>query len=193
MPVSTQPRPRMMPAEYLEAERRAEYKSEYYAGEVFAMTGASRQHNLIVTNLIVSLGTQLRESPCQVYPSDMRVKVQSTGLYTYPDVAVVCGDPEFEDEQVDTLLNPTALIEVLSPSTEAYDRGRKAEHYRGLESLQVYLLVAQDEPRVERYLRQGPREWLLTEFRGLSETVELSSVGCTLPLSQVYEKVLAAE
>ncbi|MGQ0814578.1 MAG: Uma2 family endonuclease [Gemmatimonadota bacterium] len=192
-PISTQPTRRLTPAEYLDAERQAEHKSEYYAGEVFAMTGASEPHNLIVANLVAALVTQLRARPCRVYPSDMRVKVQPTGLYTYPDVAVVCGKPELEDEYLDTLLNPTLLIEVLSPSTEAYSRGRKAEHYRHLHSLQEYLLIAQQEPRIERYRRQGERDWLLTEFRGLDETVDLSSVGCALTLREIYDKVLPAE
>lgn len=134
--MASQPGPRITPAQYLEAERRAEHKSEYFAGEVFAMTGASRAHNFIVTNLIIALGTQLRSRPCDVYPSDMRVRVAETGLYTYPDVAVVCGEARFEDEHVDTLLNPTVLIEVLSPrrraptaaarpsTTGAWDRSR---------------------------------------------------------------------
>jgi len=191
--MSTQPRPRVTPAEYLEAERRAEHKSEYYAGEVFAMTGASEAHNLIVTNLILALGTPLRGRPCRLYPGDMRVKVQPTGLYAYPDVVVVCTKPDLEDEHKDTLLNPTFLVEVLSPSTQDYDRGHKAEHYRRLDSLQEYLLVAQDEPQVERYRRQDAREWLLTEFRGLDETVELSSIGCTLALRDLYHQVLTEE
>lgn len=191
-PISTQPQPRMTPAEYLAAERLAETKHEYYGGEVFAMTGASQAHNLVVTNLIVSLGTQLRGKPCDVYPSDMRVKVEASGLYTYPDIAVVCGKAELEDEHADTLLNPTLLIEVLSPSTEAYNRGRKAEHYRRLDSLQEYLLIAQDQPRIERYRRHSEREWLLEEFSSLDEAVELTSVACTLALRDVYEKVLPA-
>jgi Uma2 family endonuclease len=190
--LATQPKQRITPADYLEAERRAEYKSEYYDGEVFAMSGASEPHNLMVANLIVALGSQLRGGPCRVYPSDMRVKVHASGLYTYPDVAVVCGKSQLEDDHFDTLLNPTLLIEVLSPSTESWDRGMKAEHYRRLESLGELLLVAQDEPRVERCRRQGEREWLLTVFCGLDESVELAAVGCTLALRDVYAGVLPA-
>jgi Uma2 family endonuclease len=119
----------------------------------------------------------------------LRVKVQPSGLYTYPDVAVVCGSPQLEDEHFDTLLNPTVLIEVLSPSTARYDRGFKAEHYRRLDSLREHLLIAQDEPHVQRYRRQGERDWLLTEFRGLDEVVELSSIDCTLALKDVYDRV----
>lgn len=191
--LASQPSPRITPAEYLEAERKAEYKSEYHDGHVFAMTGASMAHNLIVTNLILSLASQLRTRACHVYPSDMRVRVEASGLYTYPDVSVVCGKPEFEDGHLDTLLNPALLVEVLSPSTEDYVRGRKAEHYRRLESLREYLLVSQEGPLVERYRRQGEREWLLTEFRGLEETVELASIGCEVALREVYEKVIPGE
>lgn len=190
--MSTQQKPRITQAEYLEAERRAERKSEYYDGEMFAMSGASEAHNLIVTNAIVTLGTQLRGRPCRVYPSDMRVKVHASGLYTYPDVAAVCGKSELEDEHFDTLLNPTLLIEVLSASTERYDRGQKAEHYRRLGSLREYLLISQTEPHVERYRRQGERDWLLTEFRAFEESVELTSVECTLTLNDVYIGVLPA-
>src|SRR5205085_5334550 len=118
------------PEEYLILERQAEYKSEYFNGEIFAMTGASRRHNLVAANVLASLHGQLRKRPCEVYSSDMRVKVSPTGLYTYPDVVVVCNDPLFDDKQKDTLLNPTVLIEVLSKSTASYDRGEKFEHYR---------------------------------------------------------------
>ena len=123
------------PDEYLALERKAEYKSEYFGGEIFAMTGASRKHNLVAGNIFAALHLQLKKRPCEIYPSDMRVKVSPTGLYTYPDVAVVCGEPMFDDEQKDTLLNPTVLVEVLSKSTASYDRGEKFEHYRKIKSL----------------------------------------------------------
>ncbi len=177
------------PEEYLEAERRAEYKSEYFAGEILAMTGASREHNLIVGNLLGSLHPQLRGRPCELYPSDMRVKITRTGAYAYPDLVVVCGEPEFEDEQVDTLLNPTVLVEVLSPSTERHDRGRKWEHYRRLPSLAEFLLVAQEQPRIEHYLRQESGLWLFHDASGEDAVLELSSIGCTLALRDVYDKV----
>ncbi len=187
-PMSTQPRPRVTPEEYLAAERRAETKSEYYAGEVFALAGASRDHNRIVIALIGALYRELGHRPCEIFGGDMRVKVSSTGLYTYPDVAVVCGEPHFEDRHLDTLVDPALLVEVLSASTEAYDRGRKAEQYRRLVSLGEYLLIAQDALRVERYRRQGEREWLLTEFRDLEDEVELESVGCSLRLGEIYAR-----
>ena len=188
--VSTQPRRRMTAEEYLAAERIAETKSEYFDGEVFAMSRASEEHNLIVTNLIVALGTQVRGGPCRVYPSDMRVKVEAGRLYTYPDVAVVCGKSQLEDQHFDTMMNPTVLIEVLSPSTARWDKGQKSEIYRRLDSLRDLLLIAQDQPEVLRYHRQSDRDWLLTEFRGLDQRVELHSIGCTLALTEVYLNVL---
>jgi Uma2 family endonuclease len=179
------------PTEYLEAERRAETKSEYFDGQVFAMSGASLRHNLIVGNLLAGLHTQLKGRPCRVLPSDMRVHVP-TGLYTYPDVTVTCGAPKLEDEHFDTLLNPTLLIEVLSDSTERYDRGRKTEHYRQIESLQEYLLVSQEEAHIERYLRQSEREWLLTEAIGFEERISLPSIDCVIALRDVYDRVFEA-
>jgi len=180
------------PEEYLERERGAETKSEYLDGEILAMAGASRAHNLIVGNLVGELRARLRGRPCEVYPSDMRVRVRETGLYTYPDVTVVCGAPELQDAHQDTLLNPTLLIEVRSPSTEQDDRGWKGAHYRRLPSLLEYVLVRQDEPSIERYRRHGEREWLITEVEGLGETVELASVGVTLPLEEIYERVFGS-
>lgn len=178
------------PEEYLEIERKAARKSQYLNGEILAMAGASRPHNLIVANLVGELRNQLRGGPCEVYASDMRVRVRDTGLYTYPDVTVVCGAADLEDEHGDTLLNPTALIEVLSPSTANDDRGWKGEHYRRIPSLREYVIVAQGEARVERYRRRGQREWLLTEVVGLDQTVELASAGCGLALRDIYERVL---
>jgi Uma2 family endonuclease len=177
------------PEQYLEAERRAETRSEYFAGQVFPMPGSSLRHNRIVRNLVAALHAALEHSQCEVLPSDMRLKVAATGLYAYPDVTVVCGSPQLEDAQLDTLLNPTLLIEVLSESTERYDRGRKAEHYRNIPSLEEYLFVSQQEPRIEHYRRQGEREWLLSEAIGLDKTVDLSSIGCLLSLRDVYERV----
>ncbi len=187
--MSTQPIPTLSPADYLATERAAEYKSEYYRGEMFAMAGASREHNLIVGNLARELGNRLRNGPCEVYSSDMRVKVDATGLYTYPDVVVACDGPEFEDEQVDTLLNPTLLIEVLSESTEKYDRGKKSGHYRQLASLKEYLLVSQDEPHVEHYARQGDGHWLLTDATGIDATIRLPVLKTELILSEIYARL----
>ncbi len=177
------------PEAYLASERNAEFKSEYFNGEVFAMAGASQRHNLVVTNVVSELRTQLKKSKCQVFPSDMRVRVKRTGLYTYPDVTVVCGEPEFDDAFEDILLNPTLLVEVLSPSTEPYDRGKKFEHYRRITFLREYLLIAQDRCRVEQYVKQSDGSWSLFEIAGLAASVKLVSVEVVLPLAEVYDKV----
>ncbi len=187
--MSTVPKKHYMSEEYLALERQAEYKSEYFRGEIFAMVGATRQHNLIVGNLVKRLGLQLDDRSCEVYPNDMRVKVSPTGLYTYPDVTVVCDEPQFEDEQIDTLLNPMVLIEVLSKSTETYDRGKKFGHYRRIDSLQEYVLVAQQEPHVEHFARQVDGGWLLTEATGLDASIALPAIDCQLRLADVYHKV----
>lgn len=177
------------PEEYLALERKAEYKSEYLHGEIFAMTGASRKHNLISINTSSSLNHQLRGRPCEVYVSDMRVKVAASGLYTYPDVVVVCREPQFEDDYLDTLLNPTVLFEILSKSTERYDRIAKSGYYRTLESLTEHLLIAQDEVHVEHYVKQADGQWSLSDLRSLDAAIELESIGCTVALRDVYDKV----
>jgi len=187
--MSSHAKQRCSAQEYLELERRAATKSEFFAGEIFAMTGASRDHNLIVANLVRELTLQLKEKPCETYASDMRVKVNATGLYTYPDLAVVCGPPQFDDEQKDTLLNPTLIVEVLSISTEAYDRGKKFAHYRKIGSLAEVLLVSQDKPHVDRYVRQPDNQWLLAEWDGLQSRVLLTSIDCRVDMAEIYDKV----
>jgi len=153
------------------------------------MSGGSREHNLIVTNIVRELSAQLKGRPCEVYPSNMRFKVSATGLYTYPEVAVACDDPRFEDDVLDTLLNPTLIIEVLLDSTEAYDRGPKFAHYRKIESLIEYLLVSQREYRIEQYTRQPNGPWLRSETRGPANRMDLPSISCSLQMSEVYERV----
>ncbi|NJL28141.1 MAG: Uma2 family endonuclease [Thermoanaerobaculia bacterium] len=187
--MSALPRPRWTAEEYLVYERQAEAKSEFLDGELFAMAGASREHNIISLNVAVALHPQLVARGCEEYMSDMRVHIPATGLYTYPDVTAACGEPRFSDEQRDTLVNPTLIIEVLSPSTADYDRGRKFAHYRSLPSLQVYLLIASDEIRVERFVRQPSGEWLLTEFTDLDATVDLPGLEAQLPLTAIYRQV----
>jgi Uma2 family endonuclease len=177
------------PAEYLVPERQSEYKSEYLNGQIFAMAGAGEDHNLIAINVGAELRSQLRRRPCKVYPGNMRVKVSATGLYTYPDVSVVCGAAQFEDEKRDTLLNPTVIVEVLSESTESYDRGKKFQQYRTIESVAEYVLVAQDAYHVEHYLRQPDGQWLLSEADGPEATIHLPTINCDLALADVYEKV----
>lgn len=175
--------------EYLALERAADYKSEYSRGEMRPMTGASRKHNLLVGNIYALLHSQLRKSNCEAYPSDMRVRVEATELLTYPDISVVCGEPRFDDSYKDTLLNPTVLIEVLSPSTAAYDRGEKFENYRQLPSLQEYLLVAQDKLHVEQYSRQPDNTWRFSEYKRIGDHLFLTSIQCELTLEDIYEKV----
>jgi Uma2 family endonuclease len=187
--MSAQPKTLLSPEEYLEQERRAEYKSEYFAGEVFAMAGASRRHGLIVTNLIAELRQQLKGKRCEVYSGDLRLRVTPAGLYTYPDVMVVCNDVQFADDQKDTVLNPVVLVEVLSESTSDYDRGRKFEYYRTLPSLKEYLTVAQDRPHIEHWTRQQEDSGSLVEFNNLSQTIRLASIDCVLPLREIYDKV----
>src|SRR5262249_30313647 len=148
--VSTHPKTNITPQEYLELERKAETKSEYLDGEMFAMTGVTREHSTIANNIIRELSTQLYERPCEVHGPDLRVKVSPSGLHSYPDLVVVCGELQFEDEHFDTLLNPLMIAEVLSDSTESYDRGKKFAHYRMIDSLQEYVLVSQTECRIER-------------------------------------------
>jgi len=179
----------LTPAEYLELERRAEYKSEYLQGEMYAMAGASRRHSLIVTNLLREISQQLKGKSCEVHGGDLRLRVTAAGLYTYPDVVVACGEIQFADDQKDTILNPVLLIEVLSESTRDYDRGRKFQYYRTLLSLVEYLTVAQDEPHVEQWTRQNDGRWVLTEFGKMSGIIPLVSIPGVLPLTEAYDKV----
>jgi Uma2 family endonuclease len=182
-------KPYLSRAEYLALERVAERKSEYLDGEMIGMTGASRRHSLITLNVGAELNRQLEDRPCEVHVNDLRVLVAASSLYTYPDVIVVCGEPELTDSYRDTLTNPTVLIEVLSPSTEAYDRGAKFGHYRTLGSLREYLLISQDRPRVEQYIRQENGNWLFTEKAEVAATVILPSIECQLALKRIYQKV----
>lgn len=181
---------RLTVAEYLEQERRAETKSEYLDGEVFAMAGAGFRHNLLVTNVLVALASRLRGGSCQAVANDQRVHIPTTGLFTYPDVVVVSGEPEFLDAEVDTLLNPALIVEVLSKSTADYDRGGKFAHYRALPSLSEYLVLAQERVHAEHYLRQDAGRWLLAETGDPAAVLRLEAIGCELPLGAVYEGIL---
>lgn len=187
--MATHPKTLLTPEQYLELERNAEFKSEYFQGEMFAMAGAKEVHNLIIWNLARDLGQQLRQRPCRAYLADMRVRVNATDLYTYPDVVVVCGGPQFLDDQRDTLLNPNLIVEVLSPSTELYYRVRKFEHYRSLESVSEYLLVSSERVSAELYTRQPDGRWLLTTVSRMEDSLDLQSVGAHLALADLYEKV----
>lgn len=178
--------------EYLAFEREREEKHEYIDGEVVMMVGGSSNHSLIIGNIHASLHTQLRQKPCLVYTGDMRVRITKTH-YTYPDITVVCGTPELEDGRNDTLLNPMLLVEVLSPSTESYDRGLKFHRYRTLKSFQTYVLISQYNPHVEVFTRTQNDLWLLSDIADIKGSIELPSIGCTLVLADVYEKITFEE
>lgn len=175
------------PAEYLAMERAAGARSELIDGQVVAMAGASRAHSLIAINLGREISGALRGQPCETYDGDMRVKLEGTG-YVYPDLAIACGEPRFEDDHLDTLVDPTVIFEILSPSTEAFDRGEKFARYRRIGSLREYVLVSQDRARVERYARAGEL-WVLTVVEGLDGELALESADCRVPLRAVYERV----
>ncbi len=186
--MAAQRKPTYTPEEYLTLERAAEYRNEYLDGEIFAMSGASEVHNIIARNIFRHLGNQFEERPCWVYMSDLRVRVSPTRMYTYPDVVAVRGPREFADDQRDTLLNPQVIFEVLSPSTEAYDRGEKFARYWRLASLTDYVLVAQDQMRVEHFTRQGDG-WFVTAVGSPDEAVRLDSLDITLTLRAIYARV----
>ena len=175
--------------EYLAWERKQPFKNEYYNGQIVAMSGASRSHNRITVDITIQLGNQLMNSECEVFASEMRVRTSPEISYFYPDVIVVCGEPRFEDDTFDTLLNPILVIEVLSPSTAAFDRGEKFEHYKQIASLQEYILVSQNNVRVEHYRRQGP-QWIHNTFEHLEDMLPLASIGRTLPLRAIYRRVM---
>ena len=191
--MSAVPHTILTPQQYIEQERRAEFKSEFYRGEVFAMAGATFEHTLIKDNMARKAGNQLEDASCVVLTSDIRVKINPTGLYTYPDVVIVCDKPQFEDNHFDTLLNPRIVIEVLSDSTENYDRGKKFSHYRQIASLQEYVLVAQDRPLLERYVRQDDQSWILTVFDDLTQTFEATTIPVRIPLAEIYRGVIFPE
>ncbi|HYX72936.1 MAG TPA: Uma2 family endonuclease [Nitrososphaera sp.] len=186
--MSSLPNYYLSPEEYLALERSAEFKSEYVDGVMYAMAGGSERHNLIAGNLITELNIQLREVPCRVYPSDLKVRVPNSKRFFYPDVSVVCGEVEFADDEKDVILNPILIVEVLSESTAAFDRGKKFQSYQQIESLQEYLLVSQEEYVVEHYLRQEDGHWLYTKVSALDDTIALPAMKCQLMLRDIYNK-----
>ena len=180
---------RITPQEYLIRERQSSLKSEFYQGEIFAMGGGSPNHSLIAANFVGEARSALKDKPCAVFSSDLRVQVQSTGLYTYPDATIVCGELEFDDDHRDTVINPTVIVEVLSDSTEKYDRGKKSNHYRQMASLKELVLISQDYPHVERFTRQPHGDWLFHEDRDLSTHFELKSLNISIAMSELYRGV----
>lgn len=195
---------KITPQEYLNAERLSESKNEYFNGEVFAMAGASMEHNQISSNIIRVLGNQLVESPCTVFANDMKIKIEAIEKYTYPDIVVVCGNGEFEQDKEnsddkaikdeyerenDILLNPIVIMEILSISTEGYDRGDKFSHYQFIDSFIEYLLISQYVCRVEKFIRQKDKTWIYSTYSNLEDTVKIESINCDLPVAEIYRKV----
>jgi Uma2 family endonuclease len=180
---------KMSPEEFLEFERAADEKHEYRDGAIVAMSGARRKHNTVSTNLSGVLWQHLKGEDCESYSNDMRVWVPKTRLYTYPDIVVVCGEPEFLDNEFDTLLNPVLIVEILSASTESYDRGEKFQSYRSIPTLNEYLLVDQYRPHLEKYVKHGDGFWMLSEASGLDGRITLDSIDCPMSLADVYDKV----
>ncbi len=191
MPPTAEPKRMLSAEEYLELERHAEDRHEYFRGEIFAMTGGTRRHTQIAVNLASELRAALRDRPCLVVGSDLRIAIPALDLYTYPDVAVVCGPARFTDEREESLENPGVIVEVLSPSTESYDRGRKFQHYKAIPSLEHYVLVSQDGPLVEHFARQAGGGWLMTEH-GRGERLELKALGVSIAVDEIYLKVFDA-
>jgi Uma2 family endonuclease len=180
--------PLLSAQEYLERERLAEY-SEFYRGETFAMVGGTPRHSLIKSNALGEILFRLKGRLCTAYNSDLRILIAATGLYTYPDISVIRGELQFDDAKRDTVLNPTLIVEVLSDSTEAYDRGKKFEHYRKIPTFREYILVSQDSPKLERFTRNPDDTWTLTVVTGLDQSLDLVTIGVTLPLAEVYDKL----
>ncbi len=187
--MSAQPNMQVTVAEYLKFDHQSDQKYEYYDGQIYLMAGATPRHNLISASVNFTLYAQLRGKGCFIYSSDMRIKVEKTGLYTYPDMTIVCGQPQYEDTKPPTLLNPTVIIEILSPSTERDDRGKKFQHYRNLDSLQEYILISQSGYRIEKFTKQTDKVWLFREVIGRYGKLFLSSLNCQLALSEVYDQV----
>jgi Uma2 family endonuclease len=185
--------------EYLALERASEERHEYLDGQIYAMAGESPQHGDICTNLTIAIGSQLRGTPCRVWSKDIKVRsgpapkkgYTTRGLFSYPDLLVVCGAPQFHDEHKDVLLNPTVIIEALSPTTESFDRGEKWSRYQTwLPSLTHYILVSQTKPQLEQFLRQPNGEWLYSLAQGLEKALSLSSIDCKLQLAEVYDRIV---
>ena len=187
--MSAVPEKRFSLDDYIARERAATHKSEFYRGEIFAMTGGSLRHNDIAGNIYHALRTLLNGRDCRPYNSDQRIKVEPAGLFTYPDVSVICGPPKLDARDDAAVTNPRVIFEVLSESTESYDRGKKFDLYRGMVSLVEYILVSQQEPHIERFVRQSDNSWLLTEAKGLDQFVDLAAIECRLSLRDVYDNV----
>ncbi|CAN5552900.1 Uma2 family endonuclease [soil metagenome] len=182
--------PKMTPEEFLAFERPSDEKHEYRDGLIVAMSGAKRNHNIIAFNIGGEIQRSLKSKNCEGYSSDMRVFVPASRLYTYPDLVVVCGEPVFQDEVLDTLLNPVLIVEILSESTESYDRGQKFQNYRSIASLREYVLISQTSANIEKYVKHGDGFWMLSEASGMDGSITLETIDCPLSLADVYDKVI---
>jgi len=186
--------PYFTPEQYLDIERESEIRHEYLDGYVYAMAGESPDHSTICFNLVVIIGTQLRGKPCQGFSPNMKVRTDPNDLFSYPDLTVVCGEPVYHDSRRDVLLNPTVIFEVLSPSTEKYDRGDKFRRYReNIPSLADYVLVSQSTAKIELYTKQENDEWTRIEVSGLENELYIASIDCHVPLVEVYENITFTE
>jgi Uma2 family endonuclease len=186
--MSTLPKPYITPEQYLEIEAQAERKSEYYNGQMFLMAGANSDHNLITSNLNRVFGNEFLRRPCYVYTSEMRVQIPATGLYTYPDAILVCGERQWADPSETTLLNPAVIIEVLSDSTEIYDRVGKFLHYKQVPSFREYILIPQNSFRIDQHTLQSDGNWTIRPYASIDDTLEVTAVGCSIPLRDIYFK-----
>lgn len=187
------PKRKLTAEEYLGIERDAEFKSEFYDGEMYAMAGATVEHNRVKENLAREIGNRLLDGPCDLFSSDQRILINQTGMYAYPDIVVVCGPVETVGNDGFTIINPRILIEVLSPSTELYDRNVKRRHYSRIESLQEYIIVAQNQPQIDRFVRQTDGTWSLKVFQGIGEIFSLTSLPIEIPLAKIYRNVTFPE
>jgi len=187
--IRSQPKIVMTPEEYLVAERCSEIKNEYFDGEVSAIAGASRKHNIILTNVVRILGNTLLGRPCNIYSSDMKVKIEKLMKYSYPDIVISCEEEQFEDANEDILLTPWVILEILTDSTEAYDRGVKFAHYQGIPSFKEYVLISQHFCRVERFFRQSDNTWIYSAFHDLNNTIPIQTIHCELSLQDIYRKI----
>lgn len=176
-------------AQYLEHEARTGEKHEYFQGEIFAMVGGTPRHALITANFLREASQRLKDRPCAVFSGDLRIKIQSARLYTYPDASIVCGELQMDSDIPNTVLNPCVLVEVLSDSTERYDRGQKSSFYRSIASLQTMVLISQDRPHVECLTRRAAKEWLFTETENSDGSLVLEPIGVSIPLSELYRNV----
>jgi Uma2 family endonuclease len=187
--MASNPKQRLTPEEYLELERKAEFKSEYFFGKIYALDGASPEHSTITFNLAVEVGTQLRGTPCQGFSGDMKIRTGDSWLYAYPDLSIVCDEPLFHDEKGEVLINPKVIFEILSPSTEKFDRGAKFLHYQVMNTFTDYVLIAQDEPHVEHFTRQQNGWILYNIIRDLESKLSISSIDCTISLAGLYDRI----